>query len=162
MISKVVMAKKSAGKSAVGCILVCLFAVGSIAAYPAMSGEKGDPMDILVVVNVGVEAHALSVDVVRDFFLKNKTYWSATNKALALHSTDKALRNDFRDKVLQMSAAEEERYWIAEQVRGKKQEPVAFPNTLKAVFKLKGAVSYVYRKDFVGGVAKVVLVVPAH
>ena len=60
-----------------------------------------------------------------------------------------------------MSPAEEQRYWRDAKVKGTENEPVSFSNTLQAVFKLKGALSYVYRKDFREGVSKVVLVIPA-
>jgi hypothetical protein len=80
---------------------------------------------------------------------------------LVLNAADAQLRGDFRKRVLNMEPAAEQRHWEDSKVKFGQSEPPIFPNTLKAVFKLKGSVSYVYRKDFKADVAKILLVVPS-
>ena len=142
--------------AAIGLILL-----GAVASRSVCATEISNPMDIFIIVHRGVDAKDITQEMVRDLFLKKKVYWSVTERALAVNSADSALRDDFRGKVLKMTEAEEQRYWRDARVMGTQIEPTAFPNTLQAVFKLKGAVSYVYRKDYREGVSQVVLVIPA-
>jgi hypothetical protein len=60
-----------------------------------------------------------------------------------------------------MSVSEERSYWQNSKIKRGVSEPRAFGNVLKAVFKLRGAVSYVYRSQYKAGAAKIVLVIPA-
>ena len=127
---------------------------------PAGASAAENPNDILIVVNNKVAVSAVSIGEVRDIFLKNKTHWSASQKALPINSKDSALRDDFRSRVLKMNSAAEERHWRDAKVRDNKTEPASFGDSLKAVFKLPGAIGYVYRKDYNSSAAKVVLVIP--
>ena len=119
------------------------------------------PRDILVIVNGSVKGEKLSVNELREIFLKKRTTWGSGVRAVPIHSTNSALRDDFRQRVLQMSESEEERYWQQYQIQKGEAKPVSFGNTLKAVFQLKGAVSYIYRSDYREGVTNVVLTLPA-
>ena len=73
--------------------------------------------------------------------------------------TESRLREIFRSKVLGMDWSREQSYWQDEGIRQGLSEPPEFSNTLKAVFKIKSALSYVFRKDFKEGSAKVLLVI---
>ncbi len=116
--------------------------------------------DILVVANKGVRVNEISVADARAFFLKQRTSWKGGTKVIVVNApSDTELRRNFRKKILGMDDAHEESYWQDEGIRKGLSKPPEFGNTLKAVFKLKGAVSYVYRKDFKEGVAKVLLVI---
>ena len=59
-----------------------------------------------------------------------------------------------------MTPAEEQSYWQEQKIRKGLTPPAEFASTLKAVFSVKGAVSYVFRKQFKEGVAKVLLIIP--
>ena len=70
------------------------------------------------------------------------------------HETVEAAIN----KVLGMDAAKETAYWQEQKIKKGHTPPPELSNTQKAVFSLKGSVSYCYRKDFKKGAAKVLLV----
>jgi hypothetical protein len=121
-----------------------------------------NPNDILVIANLGVKANSVALDELKDMFLKKKTSWGSGDKVIPLNVSDNPkLRDEFRAAVLKMSSTEEQRYWQARKIKEGDSEPTAFGNIQKAVFKLSGSVSYVYRSQYKTGVAKIVLVVPA-
>ncbi|MFO8072568.1 MAG: hypothetical protein R6V85_11900 [Polyangia bacterium] len=120
------------------------------------------PDDILVVVNSSSNVNSISAAELRDIFLKKRSHWRAGGQAIPIHASENsALRHDFRQRLLEMTSAEEEKYWSDRRIKSGTQPPVEFSNTLRTVFKLNGAVSYVYRSDYKEGIAKVVLVIPA-
>ena len=123
--------------------------------------QTDSPDDILVVANNSVSASSVSLTVIRDLFLKIRKEWRAGENATPVNAKDEQLRSDFRKRVLSMDLTAEQRHWEDVKVKFGQSEPPSFANNLKAVFKLKGAVSYLYRKDYKEGVAKVILVVPA-
>ena len=126
-----------------------------------VSAEAGDPNDILIIVNASLKERSISESDLRDIFLKKRTAWKSGVKAVPIHSRNAELRGDFLGRLLNMSASEEARYWQEQQIRSGGSAPTAFGNTLEAVYRLKGAVSYVYRSDYREGVVKVVLTLPA-
>ncbi len=132
-----------------------------LAVRPSARADK--PNDILVVVNLSVKIKELTVEDARDYFLKKKYSWPGGKKAIAVNAkANKLLRTDFREKVLNMTTGDEIRYWQQRQIKFAETHPPEFSNTLKAVFKLKGAISYVYRSDYKEKVSKIVLVIPAN
>ena len=144
-------------------LAAAIVTLAAISTSPARLGAaSGDGRDILVVVNPNSSLESVTEREVRDVFLGRRVSWSEGGRAIpinAQHGT--SLREEFRARVLDMDAAEEQRYWQDRQIRGGKTAPKEFGNALKAVFKLRDAVSYVYRESFREGVAKVVLVLPA-
>jgi len=122
---------------------------------------SANPDDLLIVANNSVSTDHVSVTQVRDYFLKKRSTWPGGDKAIPVNAKDKALREAFRKRVLLMSADEEQRYWQNQMVRSAAKAPPEFSNPLKAVFKLKGGLSYVFRKDFPGKIVKIVLEIPA-
>lgn len=135
--------------------------LGIIIAPASLSAGGSNPNDLIIVVNKSVNLDRLSIDQVRNYFLKTKLSWPGGEKAIAINSRDAKLREAFRNKVLFMNAVEEKRFWKDEMIRTGKQAPPEFGDPLKAVFRIKGAIGYVYRKDFSSKVAKTVLVIPA-
>lgn len=120
-----------------------------------------NPNDLIIIVNNQVQTNRLTIEQVRSYFLYDRTSWSAGNRAVPINAKNAALRSAFRRKVLGMSASEEDRFWREYMVRTGKKAPPEFSNTMKAVYRLKGGISYVFRKDFKEGVAKVVLTIPS-
>lgn len=121
-----------------------------------------DPNDILVVVNKTVSSPEVSLEDVRNLFLLHRTTLGSNERAIVLNAkSGSTLREDFRRRVLDMSAEEELRFWQERKVRSGQGAPAEFSNPLKAVFKIKHAVGYVYRHQYKEGVVKVVKVIPA-
>lgn len=130
--------------------------------FVASAATAEGPEDILVVVNSSAPVDETTAAEIRNIFLKKKSAWRTGDSALPVHAPDgTALRERFRERLLKMSATEEHEYWKNAKIKQALIEPPAYSNTLKAVFKLRGAVSYVFRSDYKEGVAKVVLVLPS-
>ncbi|MCP4676269.1 MAG: hypothetical protein GY854_12315 [Deltaproteobacteria bacterium] len=128
----------------------------------AETASAESPNDILIVVNNAVPQSDITIGELKNLFLKEKTNWSSGKKALPVHApAGSSLRKDFVSRVLGMNPSGEKIYWQERKIKTGKVQPVEFSNTLKAVFKLRGSVSYVYRSQYKKGVAKVVLVLPA-
>ncbi len=126
----------------------------------AASAES--PNDILIVINNAVPQNSITVGELKNLFLKEKTNWSSGGKVVPIHaSAGSRLRKDFVNRVLGMNPSDEKIFWRERKIKTGKVSPVEFGNTLKAVFKLRGSVSYVYRFQYKKTVAKVVLVLPA-
>ena len=137
--------------------------IGVLAAGPrALAAGDGNPQDILVIANTALPLSTVSMGELRNIFLKKKSAWHTGASALPVHAQENTvLRKQFRDRLLQMSATAEREYWKNAKIKQALMEPPDFANTLKAVFKLRGAVSYVFRSDYKDGVAKIVMVLPA-
>jgi hypothetical protein len=130
-------------------------------ALPSLARAE-NPKDILIVANAAAGVSKLSLADVRDMFLKKRTSWPSGTKVVPLNVTDGSdLRNDFRARVLGMSGAQEQSYWQERKIKAGESTPSEFGDTLRAVFKLRGAIGYVYRSQFKEGTAKVLLVIPA-
>lgn len=137
-----------------------VFVVALAAGSTPARGESAD--DILVIANKSVSVGSISKNELRDIFLKKKTSWGRGGQAIPLHAAEGSeLRAEFRKRVIAMSRAEEQLYWQQFQIKKGEPQPASFGNTLKAVFKIRGSVSYVYRSQYKEGVAKVLLVLPA-
>lgn len=129
---------------------------------PVVAQTAGNPKDILIIANRDVDTNSVSLTVVRDLFLKVRKAWGNGKRAIPTNSSSEQLRNDFRKRVLNMDDMSEKRYWEDLKVKYGQNEPPVFSNSLKAVFKLSGAVSYVYRKDYLPNVVKIILVIPSN
>jgi ABC-type phosphate transport system substrate-binding protein len=121
-----------------------------------------NPNDILVIVNPSVPVKSVSVQDLKDLFLKKRLDWGSGGKAVPIHAAEgSSLRTAFVRRVIGMSVAEEQSYWQERKIKAGIDKPTEFANPLKAVFKIKGAVSYVFRSMYKEGVAKVVMVLAA-
>ena len=130
-------------------------------ALPSIAAAES-PNDIIVIANSSVQADGITKDELRDIFLKKRTSWGNSGNVKPINASDGSdLREQFCEEVLQMTPEEEKRYFQEEKIKNGLTAPNSFSNTQKAVFKLRGSVSYVYRSDFKEGVAKVLLVIPA-
>lgn len=142
-------------------ILPLVILIGGMSTTHTTRAESSN--DILVVVNLGSNVNSLEANEVREIFLKKKTRWGSGATIVPINPANNSkLREEFRTKVLKMTASEEQTYWQSRKIKDGVFETVAFANVLKAVFKLRGAISYVYRSEFMNRVAKVLLVIPAN
>jgi hypothetical protein len=132
------------------------------AMFYSESAFADSPNDILVITSLSIKVQSVTIEEVKDFFLKERTSWPSGEKVIPINTgDDPALRDKFRDLVLKMSTAQEQRFWQTKKIKGGEGEPPVLNNVLKAVFKLRGAISYVSRSQYKEGVAKVILVIPA-
>lgn len=123
--------------------------------------DGGGLDDILIVSNKSVDQKSISLAEVRSIFLKEKTRWKDGQKIIVLNAKrGSPLRKAFQDRLLSMEPEEEYAYWEEQKIRRQLSAPTEFANLLKAVFKLKGAIGYVYRHQYKEGVANVLMVLP--
>ncbi len=117
------------------------------------------PDDILIIVNKAVNIDQTQVDELKAIFLKRKANWSDGTKAIPINAPEGSkIREAFRRLVTGMTRSREQSFWQTQMIKHGTNRPPEFANPLKAVFKLRGAVSYVYRSDYRKGVAKIILV----
>ncbi|MCU0661873.1 MAG: substrate-binding domain-containing protein [Myxococcota bacterium] len=127
----------------------------------AAAQAEGNPDDIMIVANKSVPAKELSIDDVRSMFLKRKLTWDGSYPIVPIHpSLDGALRKEFLKRVINLSSDDEYRYWENQKIRFGVSVPCSFSNNLKAVFMLKGGITYIRRKHYKEGVAKILLTLP--
>ncbi len=139
------------------------FVIVLVAQFAVVADESGTakPDDILIIVNNSVDIDQIQPDEVRAIFLKRKMSWSDGTKAVPINAPDGTrIREDFRRLIVGMNQNKEQIYWQKQMIKHGRNRPPEFPNPLKAVFKLRGSGSYVYRSDFKKNVAKVILVLP--
>ncbi|MCP4602906.1 MAG: hypothetical protein GY847_20715 [Proteobacteria bacterium] len=119
------------------------------------------PDDILVIANKGVSVNSITIPELKAIFLKQKAHWKSGGRVVALNAKEgTALRSVFQKTLLGMSLAKEKSYWQDQKIRTGLSAPPEFGNLLKAVFSLRGSVSYILRKDYREGVVKILLVLP--
>ncbi len=130
--------------------------------FSAYDALADDPNDILIVANRNVNVKAVTVEELRSLFLKKRVNWKGGKKAIPVNAPPKSdLRQAFQVKVLGMGRSDETSYWQKKKITSGITPPPEFRKMLKAVFSLKGSVGYVYRKDHIDNVVKVLLVLPA-
>lgn len=136
--------------------LCWLFALG----FPWKAAAES-PDDIVVFVNQVAKVKSVSIAELRQLFLKQKTSWASGEQVVCINAPDGTpLRNQFRQQVLAMSEAEEATHWETVRIRNQTLAPSEMLNTPKAVFRLKNAVSYAFRKDVPNGVVSILLEIP--
>ena len=137
----------------VGIGLLVLFSVS-----PNAFAESPNDNDIVVFVNKGASVKTVTVAELRQLFLKQKTSWTSGGSVVCINAPrGTALRDQFRKQVLAMSAAEESTHWETARIRSQVSPPAEMLNTPKAVFRIKNALSYAFRKDVPKDVVKIVL-----
>jgi hypothetical protein len=139
-------------------IIVLMLTVMALLPVP-LNAESPD--DLVIFVNNKSGVRSMSVDELKQIFLKKKTRWPGGEKIDCINSPEGSTeREEFRKKVLGMSKTEEITYWQNQKIRMQLSPPIEISNTPKAVFRLSGAISYAFRKDLPEGVVKSILVIP--
>ncbi len=119
------------------------------------------PQDILVIANKKVSVDSATPEQIKSIFLKKRTTWKSGGKAVPLNAkAGTPLREKFQELVLGMTDGEERIYWEKQKIRSATDGPTEFANPLKAIFRVKGSVSYIFRSQYKEGVAKILLVIP--
>jgi hypothetical protein len=137
--------------------------VGAVAVITAPRTSAADsPDDIIVFVNNSVPVDQLNIDDVKNLFLKRKLRWGTGGKVIPINAkSGTGLRSDFLKRACNMTLKQEESYWNDARIRKGVSMPAEFSAIQKAVFKIKGAIGYLYRSDYKKGVTKIVLVIPS-
>lgn len=129
---------------------------------PCLPAQASSPDDILVIANKETPRQDISLTELREFFLRKRHSWGPGQKAVPIHAKSSTrLRDVFNSKVLNMSIEEELKYWQTRKIKYGDSSLPEFGNNLKAVFKIRGSMSYVFRSQYREGVAKILLVIPA-
>lgn len=126
-----------------------------LASVPSLARAEG-PNDLLIVVNKSVSAANADAAEIRSVFLKNKSSLGGDTVFPLNAKSDSDLRAAFRKHVLKMSEDKEKGFWEDEKVKKGTEPPPETAGTLKAVFSKSGGISYVFRKDYKDGTAKVI------
>jgi hypothetical protein len=132
-------------------VVVLALALTGIAGTARAEG----PNDLLIIANKSVSASSTDASEIKAVFLKTKTSIGGDTAFPINAKTDSELRAAFRKRVLKMSEEKEKGYWEDEKVKKGVEPPPEMAATLKAVFSKSGGVSYVFRKDYKDGTAKI-------
>ncbi len=133
--------------------------IGVFWAAPSLA-QAEKPEDTLIVANKNVGISAVSIEELRAFYLGERKSWKDGKRVVPVHAKrGSELRETFIMRVLGVDSVRDDAYWRDQKIRKGLAAPPAFSHTLKAVFKLKGSIGYVFRKDYREGVTKVLLVV---
>lgn len=112
-------------------------------------GQAESPDDLLIIANKNVPVKSVSASELRRIFLKKQTSWEGAKKVVPINAKKgSALRTYFQRAVMGMTQAEEDRHWQDEKIRRGEKAPAELSDTLKAVFMVKGSVSYLFRKQY--------------
>lgn len=153
------MRRQRSGSGWLGRAILALV-VAIVASLPHGGQLLAGEDELVAFVNKDISVSSVSSDELRQMFLGVRTSWPGGGRVTCVNASDGTRSRDlFRSLVLRMSAAEEKRYWEEQKVQGKGQEPPAFANTVKAVFRLKGGVSYGMRSEVRGDVVRIVATV---
>ncbi len=138
----------------ISCVALSLSMI--FAPFPAAAES---PDDLLIIANSSARAGSISKAEVRELFLKTRSSFRGSKTIPINAAMGSKLRKTFVQKVLGMSPAEEKQYWEKQKIMGGITPPASFSNTVRAVFKLRSGLSYVFRKDY-KNVGKILLVIP--
>ncbi len=136
-------------------IVACMF-VSAV----SLSVEADGPKDILIVANMAVPVNSISEAELMAIFLKQRTSWKNGDKVIPIHTKNPKLKAQFLKRILGNTITEDDTYWQAQKIKHGTSPPHEFGNNLKAVFRLKGAISYIYRSDYKKNVVKILLTLP--
>lgn len=138
-------------KSIIGFVL----ASALIVSLTGMARAEG-PNDLLIIGNKSISASNADAAEVKAVFLKSKTSLGGDSVFPINAKSDSDLRAAFRKLVLKMSDDKEKGFWEDEKVKKGVEPPPEMAGTLKAVFSKAGGISYVFRKDYKDGTAKII------
>jgi len=128
---------------------------------PQRSARADSFEDILVVANRKVSVDSVTLAELQSIYLGQRKSWKKGGKIKPINAkVGSRLRSVFRKKVLGLDETRETNYWQMQKVRKTGTPPVESVNTLLAVIKNSGSVSYVFRKNYRQGLVKVLLVLP--
>jgi hypothetical protein len=129
--------------------------LSAILGLSASNVRAEGPEDLLIIANKSVAAATADAGEIKAIFLKGKTAIGGDSVFPLNAKSDSDLRGAFRKRVLKMNEDKERGFWEDEKVKKGVEPPPEVPMTLKAVSSKSGGISYVFRKDYKDGVAKI-------
>ena len=128
-------------------------------------GGCDNSMDLLIVANKSVPLSKISIEELKSIFFRAKTTWPGGDSIEPIHAPSGSQgREMFSHTVLGMSHRDELRKWEDLRIMKGLSPPPEFSSKeherMRTVFKTPNSISYVFRKDFVPGVSKILLVLP--
>jgi len=133
-----------------------LIAVAVLSANSVARAERPD--DLLIIANNQVSVKSITTAELKRIYFKQVSQVGGS-KVTPIHARKNSpLRAAFLQKVLGMSAAQEQSFWENEKIKSGAVEPSALDNTVRGVFSLKGSIGYCFRSDFKANTAKILLV----
>lgn len=141
-----------------GLVITWMLVAMGVGGSSPSAAEAPKANGLVVFVNAEVPEQSLTVEDVRQIFLRQKITWSDGRRIACIDATfDSQAREAFRARVLKMSQDQEKRYWEEQHIKGEAPAPPTFSDTVRAVFMLKGGIGYALRKDIKGRTVKIVL-----
>ena len=121
--------------------------IGIALAALVLSASAAAAGELVVIVNAANPQAALDAKAVKSHFLKTIGSWSNGEKVRPVDSAgDAAVRAAFVTKVLGMSQADFERYWLEKQYASAENPPTKAPDdasVIKLVKAFKGGIGFV-------------------
>lgn len=138
-------------------LLACAFSIGT----PTRIRAQGDqPDDILIIANKNAPIDTISEEDIQAIFLRIRRVIGSGSTVVPVNARrNTPLREEFRKRILQLSPEKEGRYWEDKKISLGLTAPPEFSNPLKAVFKLRNSIGYIFRSEYREGVVKVIAVV---
>lgn len=137
-----------------------VFLSTAVATLLVLGTAAASAAEVVVIVNEANPAASLTAKQVRGHFLKNPATWAdGSNVRPVDRAASDPDRVAFLSKVLDMSSAELERYWISRQYSTAEEPPPKARDdaeTIQLVDSLEGGIGFVSRKALEGaGGAKI-------
>ncbi|MET0341253.1 MAG: hypothetical protein ABW252_09630 [Polyangiales bacterium] len=135
--------------------------VAALAALPTSGDAHAFRIPMVLVAHPSIKANTAHVHELRAIFLRQSEQLSGQKVIPVTYVTGNALRVDFDERVLGMSADETARYWVDARIRGLGAPPrsVSSPQLLvRVVASLPGAIGYAPKSLVEGTVLKVLRV----
>ena len=144
------------------CMTLLTLAIVLFTQLSASDTAADAPKEFLIIANKSVKVNSISKVQLRQIFMKRQGSWPDGSRVVPINAKDGSpLRSSFVKEIIGMSSNEEKYYWEKEKIRSGVKPPPEFGNTLKAVFRIKDSVGYVFRRDYASGIGRIVLIVPA-
>ncbi len=127
-------------------LTVCLLPLAALGAAFAPAPARAEEQVIAIVVDRDNPRSDIGVEELRSLFLGKRHEWPDGTRAVPVDLDSGAPRPAFCAKVLRMTEADYERYWVDQKVRGAGTGPrsVSSPGlAIRLVARVRGAVGYV-------------------
>jgi hypothetical protein len=151
----VMIMSRSIRTAALVAVAACCALLHPVAHAAPQAGDRAQ--HIAVVVNVRNAAAELSLDLLRDLFLKRRAHWPDGRQVLLFnHPPGSELRVAFDNAVLGLSREESAAYWIKSRIQGKGQPPPSLSSAtslVRIVARQAEAIGYLHATDVPTGAA---------
>ena len=122
------------------------------------SSGQSDTDTLVIITHKSVSVGHMTTAEIRRLFLKERMDWKSGERAFPINGKPGTkARMLFQEKVLSMSDNDETIYWQNQKIKRGLTPPPEFTNTQRAVFSLKGSISYCLKSEHKPGTSKIIL-----